>query len=159
MKLYHGTNSDFEKIDIGKSKRHKDFGCGFYLTDIHDQALAWAQKRAMLFGGTPIVQEYEFDESFLDSPSIKSLIFHAPNVEWARFVYNNRSKNTPDFKHGYDIVVGPIADDGVAYLLGRYEEGTYSIEELAKELEFKKLNRQYFFGSEKAIKLLKRKQP
>ena len=32
MKLYHGTNIDFDKIDISKSKPNKDFGCGFYLS-------------------------------------------------------------------------------------------------------------------------------
>ena len=52
--------------------------------------------------------------------------------------------------------MGPIADDGVAYLLGRYEEGTLSIEELSKKLDYKKLNRQYFFGTEQSLKYLKR---
>lgn len=32
MKLYHGTNIDFEKIDIDKSKPNKDFGRVFYLS-------------------------------------------------------------------------------------------------------------------------------
>lgn len=32
MKLYHGTNIDFKKIDITKSKPNKDFGQGFYLS-------------------------------------------------------------------------------------------------------------------------------
>ena len=53
-------------------------------------------------------------------------------------------------------MVGPIADDGVAYLIGRYDEGTLTLSELVRELEYKKLNRQYFFGTERAIKLLKR---
>lgn len=69
---------------------------------------------------------------------------------------NLRGKGQDYFKHSYDIVVGPIADDGVAYLLGRYSEGSFTIEELAKELEYKKLNSQYFFGTERAISLLKR---
>ena len=32
MKLYHGTNIDFEKSDIDRSKPNKDFGRGFYLS-------------------------------------------------------------------------------------------------------------------------------
>ena len=35
-------------------------------------------------------------------------------------------------------------------------EGTLTIAELAKELKYRKLNNQYFFGAEKAIKLLRR---
>lgn len=38
MILYHGTNVDFPAIDIAKTQLHKDFGQGFYLTDILQQA-------------------------------------------------------------------------------------------------------------------------
>ncbi len=34
MKLYHVTNIDFKDIDLTKSNMYKDFGQGFYLTDI-----------------------------------------------------------------------------------------------------------------------------
>lgn len=39
MKLYHGTNIDFSEIDFKKCKPNKDFGRGFYLTDIKQQAV------------------------------------------------------------------------------------------------------------------------
>lgn len=152
MILYHGTNVDFDKVDIKKTKRYKDFGQGFYLTDIKSQAAEMAEKKAVLFGGEPVVQEYEFDERMLDSLDYKVLQFDAVCAEWAEFIYKNRSRSNPPFVHDYDIVVGPIADDGVAYLLGRYEEGSFTIDELAEELKFKRLNNQYFFGSTKAIR-------
>ena len=38
MKLYHGTNVDFEQIDVAKSKPNKDFGRGFYLSADYHQA-------------------------------------------------------------------------------------------------------------------------
>ena len=156
MILYHGTNVDFDKVDIKKTKRYKDFGQGFYLTDIKSQAAEMAEKKAVLFGGEPVVQEYEFDERMLDSLDYKVLQFDAVCAEWAEFIYKNRSRSNPPFVHDYDIVVGPIADDGVAYLLGRYEEWSFTIDELAEELKFKRLNNQYFFGSTKAIRLLKK---
>ena len=40
MILYHGTNVDFEKIDLLKSKPNKDFGRGFYLSPLYVQAQA-----------------------------------------------------------------------------------------------------------------------
>ena len=51
MRLYHGTNVDFEQIDFTKSNRFKDFGKGFYLTDIRSQAIELADKRAERDGG------------------------------------------------------------------------------------------------------------
>lgn len=156
MILYHGTNIDFDKIDFSKTKKYKDFGQGFYLTDIKSQAEEMAEKRSLMFGGTTVVQEYEFDETILSSSDINVLKFDSVCAEWAEFIYKNRSRTNPPFIHNYDIVIGPIADDGVAYLLGRYEEGSFTIEELAEELKFKRLNSQYFFGTSKAISLLKK---
>jgi len=156
MKLYHGTNMDFKEIDISHTHLFKDFGQGFYLTDIFSQAKAMADRKVYTNGGSPIVQVYEFDAIHLEDGSLKVKRFEQPSKEWAEFIVNNRSRRYPAFKHSFDIVIGPIADDGVAYLLGRYEEGTYTLEELAEELKYRKLNRQYFFGSYQAIELLKR---
>lgn len=156
MILYHGTNIDFDEIDISKTKKYKDFGQGFYLTDIKSQAEELAEKRALIFGGAPIIQKYEFDKALLSSPEVNVLKFNSACAEWAEFIYKNRRRTIPPFAHNYDIIIGPIADDGVAYLLGRYEEGSFTIEDLAEELKFKRLNNQYFFGTLKAISLLKR---
>ena len=57
MKLYHGTNKDFNRIDLLKSKPNKNFGRGFYLSADYKQALNMAQvKVAQLEIGTPIIQ-------------------------------------------------------------------------------------------------------
>lgn len=156
MKLYHGTNISFDEIDLRKTRPFKDFGQGFYLTDILLQAQEMAKKKARIGGGESIIQEYEFDESMLLNSDLKVLRFDEPSVDWAEFIYKNRMKQATPFKHNYDIVIGPIADDGVAYLLDRYEEATLTINELANQLKYKKLNRQYYFGTLKSIQLLKR---
>ena len=155
MKLYHGTNIDFDIIDLTKSNKYKDFGQGFYLTDIRSQAEELAAKKSRLFGGYPVIQEYEFDNSVLESRDLNVLVFDMPSTEWAEFIFKNRNRGN-NFTHDFDIVIGPIANDGVAYLLGRYEEGTLTIEELSKKLDYKKLNSQYFFGTKKSLKYLKR---
>ena len=156
MKLYHGTYIDFKEIDLTKSNRFKDFGKGFYLTNNRQQAVEWSQKRVLRDGGTPIVQEYEFDESLFNDSKLKVLKFSGPTAEWADFIYKNRSRKQPLYRHYFDIVIGPIADDGVAYLLNRFEEGSFSLEELANELRYKKLNNQYYFGTLRAISHLHR---
>lgn len=155
MKLYHGTNIDFDVIDLTKSNKYKDFGQGFYLTDIRSQAEELAAKKSRLFGGYPVIQEYEFDESLLCCSDMQVLIFETPTTEWAEFIFKNRNRDI-NYTHNYDIVIGPIADDGVAYLLGRYEEGTLTIEELSRKLDYKQLNSQYYFGTNKSLKYLKR---
>ena len=64
MKLYHGTNVDFDEIDLSKSKPNKDFGKGFYLSDNYEQALNMAHtKMNLLETGKPIVQTYEINNN------------------------------------------------------------------------------------------------
>lgn len=154
MILYHGTNADFDKIEIVRTQLHKDFGQGFYLTDIREQAERMALRKTRMLGGAPVVQAYEFDDTSL--LNLKVLRFETPDEEWARFILKNRDRSTKTPQHDYDIVIGPIADDGVAYLLGRYTEGTLELAELARLLEYKKLNRQFYFGTERAVALLRR---
>ena len=38
MKLYHGTNCEITDIDLQQCSPNKDFGRGFYLTDLKKQA-------------------------------------------------------------------------------------------------------------------------
>ena len=40
--LYHGSNSNFDVIDLLKSKDKRDFGRGFYTTTLREQAEDWA---------------------------------------------------------------------------------------------------------------------
>lgn len=155
MTLYHGTNTDFQAIDLAKSNPYKDFGRGFYLTSsIYAQAREMADKRAKFYGGTPIVKTYDFDESLLTDGTVKVKIFDGVSVEWASFINKNRRRDS-HYRHDFDIVVGPVADDGVAYLLDRFNDGLIDLDELAQELEYKELNNQYYFGTLRAIQLLK----
>lgn len=153
--LYHGSNVAIAEIDLNKCKPNKDFGKGFYLTDIREQAEQMAKRRTLIAGeGEPIVTTYQFGEQVLLERRLNVKIFEAPTEEWAIFIMNNRNRN--DFTHDYDIVIGPIADDGVAFQLERYERNLISLETLVKELTYRKLNKQYMFGTEKAITYLKK---
>ena len=61
MILYHGTNCSIDKIDLDKCRPYKDFGKGFYLTTIREQAEKMAHRVARIYGGEPTVNVYEFD--------------------------------------------------------------------------------------------------
>jgi hypothetical protein len=82
-------------------------------------------------------------------------IFNEVSVEWAEFILKNRKARGKKM-HDHDIVIGPVADDGVVYQLNLYMQHIITMESLVKELTYKKLNRQFFFGTERAIKYLKR---
>lgn len=153
MKLYHGSNTRIEKVDLSKCKPYKDFGQGFYLTEIKEQAEQMAKRTATIYGGEPTVSEFEFDESGLTELSVKQ--FDEPNEEWALFVLANRSKENQQPTHSFDIVIGPVADDTIATLFRNFNDGIIDLPVLVGGLKYKKISSQYFFHTETAIKYLK----
>ena len=157
MILYHGSNQDIEEVDLAKGMRYKDFGRGFYLTPDYDTACRMAKKKTRLLDGMPTVMVYELDDKIFVDESI--CILHFPKIataEWAHFVDKNRDRKNSVMTQQYDVIIGPIADDGVAYSLERYHEGTMTIEELAVELQDKYLDQQVMIGSKKALTYLRK---
>lgn len=78
MILYHGTNSDIAEIDLSKCAPNKDFGQGFYLTDISKQAEYMAIRRVKQSGdGKPVVIEYYFDELLLQDKTLRVRRFNS----------------------------------------------------------------------------------
>lgn len=156
MILYHGTNIDFESIDLKKSKPNKDFGQGFYLSAERSQAAEMARiKTEQMEFGEPVVQEYEIaDEAWSE---LRVLRFDAYSEEWAKIILQNRNNPSDEPAHDYDVVIGPIADDRVGLQLWKYENHTIDLPTLVKNLKYMKgITIQYFFGTERAISKLNR---
>ncbi len=158
MILYHGSNVEIDKIDLTKSKPFKDFGKGFYLSADRHQARRMAEQRTSIMqDGKPTINTYEFDESALSDGSLKVLVFKDYSEEWASFVLKNRDYNTHQPCHNYDVVYGPIADDGVTFQLRRYKAGMITLKQLVKELKYSHgVTFQYFFGTTLSISKLKK---
>ena len=156
MILYHGTNTDIEAIDLAMSLNHKDFGKGFYLTPERETAIRMAVKRARLFGGKATLISYEFDENALHSDLNVKVFPEKATVEWFLFVDANRDRNNQFAVHNYDIVVGPIADDGVVLQITNYREKIYTPEQAALALQDKYLDQQYYFGTERSLNYIKK---
>ena len=156
MILYHGTNVDFETIDLSKSKPNKDFGQGFYLSADYNQAMYMAKTKVeQLETGTPIVLAFEVDEQQM--AELKLQRYSEYSEDWAKFILLNRRNSTHEPVHDYDIVIGPIANDRVGVQLWKYETQSIDLPTLVRNLQHMKgITFQYFFGTEQAIKLLRR---
>ncbi len=58
MIIYHRSNMPVSKPEILKVRFSKDFGTGFYCTEIMEQAKRWARRF-----DSPIVSHYEYGET------------------------------------------------------------------------------------------------
>lgn len=155
MKLYHGSNILIDKIDLRKSKPNKDFGRGFYLSDNEEQALAMAKFKTLTLGGEPLISVFEFDENIITNNTLKVKVFLDYSEEWADFVFANREGL--DNVEEYDIVYGPIANDTVGLQIRKLKSGNIDKVEFLNRLKYMKgITFQYYFGTENAIKTLKK---
>ncbi|MDE6395978.1 MAG: DUF3990 domain-containing protein [Muribaculaceae bacterium] len=158
IRLYHGSNVSIKRIDLSRCKRGKDFGQGFYLNANSDQAMEMAVRTTRFLNeGIPTLSCFEFEEDDAVRKGLNIKIFPDYSEEWAEFVVMNRKNDSDVPAHPYDIVIGPIADDTVGVQIRRFIMGYLSASSLVEELKFKGDHAvQYFFGTPKAINLLRR---
>lgn len=164
MKLYHGSNTGIESINLAMCRPYKDFGTGFYLTDIKEQAERMAVRVSRIYGGKPIVNIFEIQDDFRLLSDINVKDFGEQTTEeWARFVMNNRNPKFVDRKdllcnqdNKYDVVIGPVADDNMALLFRQYENEMIDFSTLLQGMIYKKTSSQYSFHTEKSIRLLRK---
>jgi len=154
MKVYHGTNVRFERIDLSKCNPNNDFGQGFYVTAIKQHALQRAQNMVDRYGGEALLMEFEFDEKFLADKNYRTLIFGIPSKEWVEFVMQNRNRMLPKHIHDFDIVAGPIADDKMRRQFDRYEMKEITMEQLLAKVTYREPTHQIMFGSAIAVNLI-----
>lgn len=126
-KIYHGSITLFDEIDLYAGRKYKDFGRGFYLAYKKDQAIKMMNKKAREAKGRKNINinktlyTYTTNSEALNNLNVK--IFTEANMEWLEFVLMCRhSATTP---HNYDVVIGPTADDDTTYCLNMYREGIY----------------------------------
>lgn len=104
MKLYHGSNTSIDAIDLKRGRRGKDFGQGFYLSPDRRQAQQMAERTVDLEeAGEPILTTYQFDDSILFRPSdLKVKVFDGYSQEWAEFIMMNRRNKSYEQAHDYE---------------------------------------------------------
>lgn len=157
MRLFHGSLNRVEDPCIMPREFYRplDFGVGFYTTTDVEQALRWVQLR--LFRNpsatSGCVMEYDFDELLLDSDEFKVKKFDGVSSQWLSFIAANRLHGNID--HGYDIVMGPVADDRVYTVLNLYEGGFIDEVEAMKRMKAYRLADQVLFHTQRALRGLR----
>ena len=153
MRLFHGS---LERVEMPRLLPHElyrplDFGTGFYAASDFDQASRWVRIRFRHNNSaqTGFVMAYEFDESFLGSAELKVKRFESVSTEWLNFVAANRLRC--NIEHGYDIVMGPVANDRVYTVLNLYEGGYIDEQSAISRMKAYRLADQVLFHTEKAL--------
>lgn len=142
--LYHTSNTIITQPDTLHSREHLDFGRGFYLTSLYEQANKYAE-RFLRRGECAYINVYEIDDELTP---FSQKVFDAYNNEWLDFVTACR-KGLPHA--AYDIIEGGIADDQVFNTIDLYFAGIYTYEQALDQLRFKRPNHQVCITNQKIL--------
>jgi hypothetical protein len=141
MVVYHGGYCSIETPEIIEGKYAKDFGTGFYCTEIKKQAARWAKRY-----DTPIISIYAFELN----ADLKILHFEEMTEAWLDFIVACRQ----NIKHDYDIVIGAMANDQVYNYISDYVSGILTREQFWVLAKFKQPTHQINFCTEQALDCL-----
>ena len=139
MKVYHGSIVTVKEPLVHVGRSNLDFGQGFYVTNLEEQAISWAA-RPFNAGKPQILNIYEFDKEQAVSSGFKFLQFEKYDGDWLGFVVANRRGKM--LWKGYDMVEGGIANDDVFNTLELYFSELIPKEEALKRLQYEKPNNQ-----------------
>ena len=142
MDLFHGSNVVVDQPKIITDGYYKDFGYGFYCTNLEKQAKRWA----LVKQHGHVVNVYDY----LENKSLNTLVFDEMTDEWLDFVVACRQ----GIKHDYDMVEGPMADDTIWNYVDDFTRGEISRTAFWELVKFKYPTHQIVFCSEKALKQL-----
>ena len=98
-----------------------------------------------------MVSVFEIDDDILNDRSFNTMHFDGATKEWLDFVVGNRRGNT---SHGFDLIMGPVANDKLYVTISLYENGVLDAESAIIQLNTHQLFDQLSFHSAKACKLL-----
>ncbi len=139
LTVYHGSTEKVETPICRFGRKNLDFGQGFYVTDIREQAVTWANNMARNRNMPPLLNRYHLDrEAILKQAKCK--IFTAYDEEWLTFIIGNRSGE--DLAKEYDYVEGGVANDRVIDTINLYMAGLIDATSALRELSKHRPNNQ-----------------
>ena len=142
MIIYHGSNVVVSRPQILINGFYKDFGYGFYCTNIEKQAKRWAMTKK----GSSVINRYPY----IENKDLKLLCFDEMTEEWLQFVVDCRTGK----EHDYDIVEGPMADDQIWDYVEEYVAGNIAKAAFWELSKFRYPTHQIVFCTEKSLKSL-----
>ena len=151
MVLFHGSKYGLSDISVTGSRDNCDFGNGFYLGQTYNQALSCV---------------CEYDKASVYSfkysrEGMKCLEFDC-SLDWMiaicyfrgtirNYAKSERVKAVIDKVEKADVIIAPIADNKMFYVMSQFAEGEINADVALHSLSASRLGLQYILKTEKAL--------
>lgn len=152
--LFHGSKYGLSEVTISGSRDNCDFGKGFYLGETYNQALSFVCEKEKS-------SVYSFRYSLAN---LKIKRFEC-NLEWmlaicfyrgmlGEFCSNSMVSQIVTDIETADVVIAPIADNKMFYVMAQFVEGEINADVALHSLSASKLGLQFIFRTEKSLQNL-----
>ena len=152
--LFHGSKCGLSEVTVSGSRDNCDFGKGFYLGETYNQALSFVCEKEKSC-------VYSFRYSLAN---LKIKRFEC-NLEWmlaicyyrgtlGEFSLNSMVAQIVADVEGADVVIAPIADNKMFYIMAQFTQGEINADVALHSLSASKLGLQFIFKTEKALQNL-----
>ena len=151
--VYHGATQMVEHPICRFGRANLDFGQGFYVTDIREQAVEWAIRVSRNRQTTPILNRYQLDRNGIIREG-RALVFDSYDENWLRFIVASRTEQNP--ARDYDYIEGGVANDRVVDTVNLYMQGLVTLDTaLARLLEHRPNNQMCLLNQQLTDKYLR----
>ncbi len=140
IQVFHGGTDVVDSPICALGRTNLDFGQGFYLTDIKEQAQRWARNvKDLRMADEALLNIYTLDKEAILSEA-NCMIFNAYDKQWLDFIIaNRRGENAAE---SYDYIEGGVANDRVINTINMFMQGYYSEEYALRLLSLHQPNNQ-----------------
>ncbi len=139
MLVYHGSIVRVEKPMVKAGRANLDFGRGFYVTNIREQAIRWAKRLGVQMQETSLLNIYDFDMEHAED-DYRKLKFENYDRDWLDFIVSSRNGEQPWM--GYDFIEGGVANDRIIDTIEAYISGLTTVEKALGQLAQHRPNNQ-----------------
>ena len=152
--LFHGSKNGLSDITVSGSRNNCDFGNGFYLGQTYNQALSFVCEydRASVYSFRYSLEGLECVECDCSLDWMLAICYFRGTIK--KYAESERVQKVIKKIEGADVIIAPIADNKMFYVMSQFAEGEINADAAIHSLSASRLGLQYIFKTDRALKNL-----
>ncbi|MCR5835040.1 MAG: DUF3990 domain-containing protein [Lachnospiraceae bacterium] len=152
--LFHGSKNGLSEITVAGSRDNCDFGNGFYLGETYNQALSFVceNEKSSVYSFIYSLENLKIKNFDCSLEWMLAICYYRGTL--GEYKENEMVKKIVSEIEDSDVVIAPIADNKMFYIMAQFTEGEINAEVALHSLSASKLGIQYIFKTDKAINKL-----
>ena len=152
--LFHGSKNGLTEVAISGSRDNCDFGKGFYLGETYNQALSFVceKEKSCVYSFRYSLAELKIKRFECNLEWMLAICYYRGTL--GEFSLNSKVRQIVADVEAADVVIAPIADNKMFYVMAQFTEGEINADVALYSLSASKLGLQFIFRTEKALQNL-----